>query len=210
MSKPSPLAPGANLLWKAVFAIFLIGFAGFFVFKDALPYFSFQESSFGNYWDYKWPLIGHISGGLIALLLGPFQFSKKFRNRYMTTHRIMGRIYVTAILIGTISSIYLAWTSALRVSFSWALGLQGLAFAWFTTTAMAYSSAIRRRMLQHKEWMIRSYVVTFAFVTFRYLNDMAFVRELLPKFEDRGPSMIWLSWTIPLLITEVVLSWKKK
>ena len=58
--------------------------------------------------------------------------------------------------------------------------------------------------------MIRSYVVTFAFVTFRWLVDLPLAITLMDKFEERAPNMIWLSWTIPLLITEIVLSWKKK
>ena len=190
--------------------IFLILFAGKFVINDALPYFRFDKETFGSYWDYKWPLIGHISGGLIALTIGPFQFSKTFRNNYMTTHRWLGKIYLLAILLGSISATYLAWTSGVRVNFSWGFGLQGLAFAWFTTAAMAYIAVRRGRILQHKEWMIRSYVVTFAFVTFRWLNDSQLAHQLMDKFEERGPTLIWVSWTIPLLITEVILSWKKK
>lgn len=190
--------------------LFLILFAGKFIINDALPYFGLDKETFGRYWDFKWPLIGHISGGLIALAIGPFQFWKIFRNKFMTTHRWLGRIYLTAILIGTISSTYLAWTSGIRVNFSWAFGLQGLAFAWITTASMAYISVVRGLILQHKEWMIRSYVVTFAFVTFRWLNDSQIAHQLMTKFEERGPTLIWLSWTIPLLITEIVLSWKKK
>ena len=190
--------------------ILLILFAGKFVINDALPYFGFDKATFDSYWDFRWPLIGHISGGLIALTLGPFQFWKSFRNKFINTHRWMGRIYLTAILIGTISATYLAWTSAIRVNFSWAFALQGLAFAWITTASMAYISVMRGRILQHKEWMIRSYVVTFAFVTFRWLTDLPIAHQLMNKFEERGPTIIWLSWTIPLLITEIVLSWKKK
>jgi uncharacterized membrane protein len=190
--------------------IFLILFAGKFVINDALPYFGLDKENFGSYWNYKWPLIGHISGGLLALTIGPFQFSKSFRNKFITTHRWLGRIYLTAILIGTISSTYLAWTSGYRVNFSWAFGLQGLAFAWIMTASMAYISVMRGRILQHKEWMIRSYVVTFAFVTFRWLQDLQIAHQLMNKFEERGPTIIWVSWTIPLLITEIKLSWKKK
>ena len=190
--------------------ILLILFAGKFVIHDALPYFGFDKEAFGRYWNYKWPLIGHISGGLLALAIGPFQLSKTFRNKFMTTHKWLGRIYLTAILFGTISATYLAWTSAFRVNFSWAFGLQGLAFAWITTASMAYISVMRGRILQHKEWMIRSYVVTFAFVTFRWLTDLQISHQLMNKFEERGPTIIWLSWAIPLLITEIVLSWKKK
>jgi len=190
--------------------LFLFLFAGRFIVKDALPYFGFDKETFGSYWDYKWPLIGHISGGLLALIIGPFQFYKAFRNNFMTAHRWLGRLYLTVILIGTISSTYLAWTSAYRVNFSWAFGLQSLAFAWITTAIMAYVSVMRGRILQHKEWMVRSYVVTFAFVTFRWLNESGTVKTLMPEFAERGPTIIWLSWTIPLLITEVVLSWRRK
>lgn len=190
--------------------LFLILFAGKFILKDALPYFGFEQETFGHYWDYKWALIGHISCGLLALVLGPFQFWKAFRNKYLTVHRWTGRIYLTAILIGTISSTSLAWTSAIQVNFAWAFGLQGLAFAWIVTASMAYVSVMRKRIQQHKEWMIRSYVVTFAFVTFRWLNELTIVKNLMPEFVERGPTVIWFCWTIPLLITEIVLSSNKK
>ena len=211
MEKLNPTAQsktGYYLRW--VFTLLLILLAGKFVIKNALPYFGFNKETFGDYWDYKWPLIGHISGGLIALTIGPLQFSKTFRNKFMTAHRWLGRIYLTAILIGTICSSYIAWTSSLRVNFSWAFGLQALAFAWITTASMAYISVMRRHILQHKEWMIRSYVVTFAFVSFRWLSELSIAQQLMNKFEERGPTIIWLSWTIPLLITEIILSWKKK
>jgi len=58
--------------------------------------------------------------------------------------------------------------------------------------------------------MIRSYVVTFAFVNFRWFVDLPIAHQLMDKFEERGPTMGWLSWTIPLLIAEIILSWKKK
>lgn len=190
--------------------LFLILFAGKFIIKDALPYFGFEQETFGHYWDFKWMLVGHISTGLLALVLGPFQFWKTFRNKYLTVHRWLGRTYLTAILIGTICATSLAWTSALQVNFSWAFGLQGLAFAWITTATMAYLSVMRKRIQQHKEWMIRSYVVTFAFVTFRWLNELTIVKNLMPEFAERGPTIIWFSWTIPLLITEIILSWNKK
>ncbi len=190
--------------------ILLILYAGKFVINDALPYFGFDKETFGRYWNDKWPLIGHISGGLLALAIGPFQFSKTFRNKFMTTHRWLGRIYLTAILIGTISATYLAWTTAIKVNFSWAFAMQCLAFAWIATASMAYISVMKGRILQHKEWIIRSYVVTFAFVNFRWLSDLPIAHQLMEKFTERGPAMAWLSWTIPLLITEIVLSWKKK
>lgn len=190
--------------------LFLMLFAGKFIIKDALPYFGFEQETFGHYWGVKWVLIGHISCGIVALVLGPFQFWKAFRNKYLSLHRWMGRVYLIAILLGSICSTSLSWTTGIQVNFAWAFGLQMLAFAWIATASMAYISVMRGRIQQHKEWMIRSYVVTFAFVLFRWVSGLEMVKILMPEFEERGPTVIWLSWAIPLLITEIVLSWKKK
>jgi uncharacterized membrane protein len=208
-NNPQLLKKAKSFLMPGI-VLFLFLFAGRFIVKDALPYFGFDKETFAHYWDFKWPFIGHISCGIIAFAVGPFQFSKTFRNKFMVTHRWLGRIYLSAILIGTISSTYLAWTSAYRVNFSWAFSLQCLAFAWIATATMAFVSVLRGRILQHKEWMIRSYVVTFAFVTFRWLSELAIAKTSMPQFSERGPTLVWLSWTIPLLITEIILSWKKK
>ena len=193
-----------------VVTLFLIVFAGRFIIKDALPYFGFEKETFGRYWNFKWQLIGHISGGLIALLIGPFQFWKAFRTKFMNAHRMLGRIYLISILIGFISSTFLAWTIAYEVNFSWALSLQILGLVWIASASMAYICVRRKRILQHKEWMIRSYVITFAFVLFRFFNELPIAKTLMPEFTERGATLIWLSWTIPLFITEIVLSWKKK
>ena len=46
------------------------------------------------------------------------------------------------------------------------------------------------------------------------MEKLNLLNQLKPKsylrFEERGLAMAWLSWTIPLLITEIALSWKKK
>jgi hypothetical protein len=120
----------------------------------------------------------------------------------------LGKTYLTAILIGTICSSSLAWTSGIAVHWTWALALQMLAFAWISTAAMAFIAVKKRNIAQHKEWMIRSYVVTFAFVTFRWMNELQVVQEL-GKFVERGPTEIWVSWVVPLFITELILQGRK-
>ncbi len=188
---------------------FLIVFGGKFVIKDALPFFGFNPEVFGRFLEYKWSLIGHISGGLLAITIGPFQFWKAFRTKYMTTHRWLGRIYLIAILVGAVSSTYLAWTTALAIHWTWAISLQGLALAWIITAIMAFRAIMKRRIQQHKEWMIKTYVVTFAFVSFRWLDELAVTQEL-GTFIERGPTIIWISWVLPLFITEIILQWNKK
>lgn len=176
---------------------------------QALPYFGLDQEVFGRYWNFKWSLIGHISSGILALLIGPFQFWKAFRDKYLMTHRWMGRIYLSAILAGAIASTHLAWTAGLAIHWTWAFALQGLAFAWILTAGMAFIQIRRGRITQHKEWMIRSYAVTFAFVLFRFIDELESVRAL-GDFVERGATEIWVSWAVPLLLVEVFISWNKK
>jgi len=195
--------------FKIFFWAFLILFAGRFILKDAIPYFSFEEEVFGRWKEVRWSLIGHISGGMLALSIGPFQFWTAFRDKYRNIHRWTGRVYLTGILVAAISSTHLAWTTAVAIHWTWAVALQGLAFAWILTSGMAFIQILRKRITQHKEWMIRSYVVTFGFVTFRFLNDMESIQGL-GSFIERGATIGWVCWSIPLLLAEVFISWNKK
>lgn len=196
--------------WLVIaFWILVIGLAGKFIIKDAIQYYAFEDEVFGRWKDVRWSLIGHISGGLLALSIGPFQFWTGFRDKFRSVHRLTGKIYLLGILVAVISSTHLAWTTAVAVHWSWAVALQALAFAWFVTSSMAYIQILRKRITQHKEWMIRSYVVTFGFVIFRFLEDLESVQSL-GNFIERGATVGWMSWTIPLLIAEVFISWNKK
>jgi len=49
-------------------------------------------------------------------------------------------------------------------------GTCGQAGAWVICTTAAFLTARNRQMVQHRQWMIRSYAVTFTFVSSRVLN----------------------------------------
>lgn len=204
-SKTSKTFSSSTLLLITLF--FLLIFALRFIVGE-LKYFSFNEELLGRYWSIKWILMGHVAGGILALIIGPFQFWSRFRTKYLKLHRNLGRIYLLAILLSSLCSVYLAWTTALAVHWTWAISLQALAFAWIGTSFMAYRAVRNKRIQKHKEWMIRSYVVTFAFVSFRWLVDLPFVVEL-GNFIERAPTVGWIAWAVPLFITEIILQWNK-
>jgi predicted membrane protein DUF2306 len=119
---------------------------------------------------------------------------------------MMGRVYLIAVLCGAIGALALSITTP--DGRAWSVGLQGLILAWVTTAGMAYY-AIRQRQIQvHQEWMVRSYVVTFAFVTYRFLYDVPPMSRLGPDIE-RSITYIWACWAVPLLATEVILQLRR-
>jgi hypothetical protein len=77
---------------------------------------------------------------------------------------------------------------------------------WCITIAMALMAVKSRRLDAHREWMIRSYIVTFAFVLYRFL-----VKQ--PILEPLGGGLVatslWASWVVPMMVYEVVNSWHR-
>ncbi len=172
-----------------------------FFWKDAVPYMlEHSADQFRHYWQVRWWLLAHIGSGTVALLFGPFQFWSGLRRRHLNIHRLTGRVYLGAVALGAAAGYYLAAVSPGGAD--WSVALAALATAWVTTAGMALL-AIKRRMIDvHKQWMIRSYVVTFAFVTFRWLNEMPALRSYLG--DGAGVTIMWACWVLPLGVTEVV------
>jgi uncharacterized membrane protein len=198
-------------LFKTIILVIIGLVALYFVIDRALPYANFNIEQYEDYyWPNRWWLVGHLLGGVTAILIGPFQFSSKFRNRYLKLHRNLGKVYIIAIVVGSLCAMCMSFTVAPQVNIAWSIALFFLALPWLICVLMAYRMIRLKRIPQHREWMIRSYVVTFAFVLFRFLEESALAESLMKDFGERGPACIWISWTIPLLFTEVILQWNKK
>ncbi len=109
-------------------------------------------------------LIPHTLCGTFALLAGPLQFSSRFRQRHLEAHRVLGRIYFASVILGAFTGIALAWGHP---------GLPGTSMqgaAWIVCTTAAVIAARNRQVVAHRQWMARSYAVTFTFVSSRVLN----------------------------------------
>jgi uncharacterized membrane protein YecN with MAPEG domain len=56
--------------------------------------------------------------------------------------------------------------------------------------------------------MIRAYVVTFAFVTFRILSDYGPTSRSQPE-NDRSLTLTWVCWVVPLAATEMIFQLRR-
>jgi len=177
----------------------------------AMPYLTAQRASFGRFpdlfWDRRYGLWAHILGGTLAMFIGPVQIWLGETRQRMSWHRVLGSAYVIGVGLACLGALYLSLTTTL--GFTYASGLFSMALASAAATSMAYLAIRRRSFVQHREWMIRSYVVIFSFVIFR--AEVLSLEAL--GIGGRGPEgglirisfAAWSSWAIPLLLTEIFL-----
>jgi uncharacterized membrane protein YozB (DUF420 family) len=200
----------AKLVGSTAILAVALAFVLRYVFRYYLNYnaaaFTDPIRGAANYWSMRGWLLVHITGGMVALLTGPWQFWTGFRMRYVRLHRLTGRIFLCGVAVGSIG----AYRMAIATTFGWAFGfaLLALATAWVTTAGMAFYAILKGQVQVHKEWMVRAYVVTFAFVTFRVLNDYYPGARLQPD-NDRAISIGWACWVLPLLFTELILQLRR-
>jgi len=146
-------------------------------------------------------LIPHTLAGVLALLIGPINFSSRIRQRFLKLHRVLGRIYVISVFVGAFTGIALA---------SGRPGLPGTsmqAAAWIVCTTAAFITARNRQIIQHRQWMARSYAVTFTFVSSRVLN-------LWPRYwahlGDTFAAVGVIAFTLAsLLLVDLGLNWRE-
>ncbi len=146
-------------------------------------------------------LIPHTLAGIFALLIGPINFSSRIRQRYLKFHCVLGRIYVISVFIGAATGVALA---SGRPGFP---GTCGQAAAWVVCTTAAFITARNRHVVQHRQWMARSYAVTFTFVSSRVLN-------LWPSYwshlGDTLSAVGVIAFTLAsLLIVDLGLNWRE-
>jgi uncharacterized membrane protein len=199
------LAPSSRRSrFKSVLWIFL-GFTALFVFitsevllvADYPMYHAYRLQVIAD----RHLLIPHTLAGIFALLIGPLNFSSRVRQRHLQLHRVLGRIYVISVFVGAFTGIALA---AGRPGFP---GTCGQAAAWIVCTTAAFITARNRQIIQHRQWMARSYAVTFTFVSSRVLN-------LWPRYwshlGDTLSAVGVIAFTLAsLLIVDIGLNWRE-
>jgi len=191
----------------AMLSVIALLLMGYYVATSAFPYFIVTEESYGTYFFPRalW-LLPHIIFSLVAIVVGPIQFIPQIRTKYLKLHRRLGRIYIVSVVLGGMIGMYLAITSG--VNLPYAVGLFCLGFTWVVSAIMALLSIKNKKVELHKEWMIRSYIITFAFVTFRFVEDILMALEI-GSWMEVLVLVSWASWAVPLFVGEVIIQGMK-
>ncbi len=186
----------------------LLAASGYFILHSR-HLFTDSPGMLGKYQPVKWLLWLHIALGAVTLLTGPFLLWDDFRTRYLRWHRSLGLVYVIAVAISGLCAVGLSATTAYQVNRPYAFSLHVWVAVWLSATGFAFVAIKQRRIQLHKEWMVRSYLVTFAFVLSALLLKVPAVQRL-GSFEELSPSLFWLAWAVPLFLYDVRLSLARK
>ncbi len=193
-----------NQIFLFIFWTFLILVSAYFYYDNAVVYlFGYRNERFA---DNQFWFIAHMLGATCSLFLGPIQFWKSIRNKYLKYHRLAGKIYIIGTLVAAISAFRLAFTFAcVGCRFS----LVPLSLLLFITTAMAWYAIKQKNIIAHKQFMVRSYTCALAFVFVR-LYQVIPMNSLLGVIEDqnvRGVVIEWMFSFMPIILVEIFMIW---
>lgn len=144
----------------------------------------------------------HVTGGGVALIVGSFQFFPNLRNKYLFLHRNLGKTYVLACLLGGISGFGIALFASAGIIAQ--TGFSFLAVFWLYTTFQAYTAIRQKKIQAHKEWMLRSYALTFAAVSLR-LQLPSYMGFAGMDFATSYQIVAWSCWVPNLLLMEWII-----
>jgi len=192
-----------RILLFTFWTVLILLSAGFY-FENAVVYlFGYRNPRFD---DNQFWFVVHILGATCSLFLGPIQFWKSIRIKYLKFHRLSGKIYIIGTLIAAVSAFRLALVfDCVGCRFS----LIPLSLLLFTTTTLAWYAIKQRNIISHKQFMVRSYTCALAFVFVR-LYQVIPMDSLFGIIEDQGVRVVVVEWMfsfLPIILVEIFMIW---
>ena len=180
---------------------------GYTSFRDDVQFLLFKQDYIHNpVW--KAAFYIHVFSAIVSLLAGFTQFSDDFFRKHRKLHRYFGHIYVWNILVinvpaGMVLAVYANGLLPGRIAFVL------LDSIWFIFTYKALMSAYRKDFVAHKNYMIRSYALTFSAITLRTW------KTILSNSFDIDPIELymidaWMGFVPNLLVAEWIIRFKKQ
>lgn len=150
----------------------------------------------------KWLMALHGPAGALALLLAPFQFSTRLRQRSRRLHRILGRLYVVGVAIAAPVAIPIAVVLG-PAALVPAATIQTV--GWLLTTAVGLYCIRAGNVRQHEEWMIRSYPFAMVFVFARAILAIPSVRA---GGEVAFVSVVWTCEALACFVPSIIIAFR--
>lgn len=146
----------------------------------------------------------HVFISFIVMITGLLQFSWYLIKKYPGLHRRSGTIYTGVVLFfsgpsGLVMAFYANGGLPARISFVI------LALLWLYTTAMGWYYARQHQWLPHGAMMLRSYALTLSAVSLRLYAYLIDILNIPLRPRAAYILIAWLSWTLNLIIAELII-----
>lgn len=166
-----------------------------------------EHPAWQHYESFKWWLLPHGIFGAIMLLLAPFQFSDRIRQRFTRSHRIIGRLYVVGVLVCAPLGAYIQYHQE-SIGAPRSFTILGVvdAFMLMGTTAFAFLFAYKRKIALHRQWATRSYSVALVFITGRFVMGVTGWEALGVEIVQ---AIIWSCLALSVPLADVALHWRE-
>jgi hypothetical protein len=107
------------------------------------------------------PVVLHILSAGVYAILGPFQFSTRFRRRRPGWHRVAGRLLVLCGLVVGLSALWMTLFYPRPVGDGDLLFAFRLVFgsAMVVSIVLGFGAILRGDVTRHREWMLRGYAL---------------------------------------------------
>ena len=151
----------------------------------------------------------HLLPALIIAIAGPLQFVRAVRKRWPTWHRLAGRCYLIAGLVGATTGFIIGglnpFTGLSGPGFNEAVATGVFSAYIIWALAMAYLCVRRRDFARHREYMMRSWSLMMAIATERIL---LLVLEVTTDVEIAilFGTTFWLAGAINVAVVEAWIS----
>jgi len=177
---------GFILIWSLLFTFYIF-----------ITFFTKPVSTWNTASNYSAPkratlICIHFVGGVIVLLIGPFQIVQKIRQKNRLIHIWMGRCYLVGVFLVCTAGIAYSLTQLtvggimMNVSFA----LYGVVF--LVEAFMAYYYAVTKKFLLHREWAIRTFAVGIGSALYRVYTAPVIISGYTSVSLSQEASLLWL------------------
>ncbi len=143
--------------------------------------------------------IVHALSGGVAVITGSLQLNRRILNKKRKMHRVIGRTYVLGVWISSVGGLWM--TAFFDVNIAAKIVFGAVSILWFGTTTITFLHILNRNFEEHREWVIRSFSLSFFIVTFSlWVPGLASTN--LPEAIGY-PLAVFLSWSINLIVAEL-------
>ncbi|KZS43182.1 hypothetical protein AWU65_00740 [Paenibacillus glucanolyticus] len=144
----------------------------------------------------------HVAFACLAMASGLVNFSNRIFEKSRKFHRINGYIYIVSVLLVVLTSGYMAPYATNGKISSW--GFNALNMLWLFITITALIQIKKKRIIRHRNWMIRSYAFCFTNM-FIHLITSLFHQGLGLEYAASYTIGIYASIALLLVIPEIII-----